>query len=371
MYSKEFLQLKIPKELRILLYSIISFFTIGLLIIIFGKIDDVIKVDGIIRPKANVSLVRNVISGKIIEINYKPGQFVRKGEFLYKIDSSMYDSQRENLISEQTSFEEKLHGLNKLILSYNSNENLISKKNIVSYSRFENYKNNAEKLEIEKRIAYENWMTMKNLPISLQNPQAIKQRELEYEYAFKNLLSYKSDFLNSVTNEKNELELAFKMNEKDIQKLDAQYEFLKVYAPIDGYVQEISSLNLNDYVESGKNVLNIVPNDSKNFKVEMYVSPKDMGKIKPGLKVKYRLSAFPFFEYRGANGIITSVDPDIRISDQGKVYYIVHADIDRVLFVNKKGESFPIKAGLETSSYIVLERNTILSYILRKMDFIC
>ena len=96
-----------------------------------------------------------------------------------------------------------------------------------------------------------------------------------------------------------------------------------------------------------------------------------MGKIKPGLKVKYRLSAFPFFEYKGANGIITSVDPDIRISDQGKVYYIVHADIDRVLFVNKKGESFPIKAGLETSSHIVLERNTILSYILRKMDFIC
>ena len=41
------------------------------------------------------------------------------------------------------------------------------------------------------------------------------------------------------------------------------------------------------------------------------------------------------------------------------------------LIVNKKGESFPIKAGLETSSHIVLERNTILSYILRKMDFIC
>ncbi|MBQ5848218.1 MAG: HlyD family efflux transporter periplasmic adaptor subunit, partial [Treponema sp.] len=159
-------------------------------------------------------------------------------------------------------------------------------------------------------------------------------------------------------------------NEKEINQLDSQYEFLKVYAPIDGFVQEISALNLNDYIESGKSVLNIIPNDSKNFKVEMFVSPKDMGKIKPGLKVKYRLSAFPFFEYKGANGVITSVDPDMRTDESGKLYYIINADIDRVVFENKKGESFPIKAGLETNSYIVLERNSIISYILRKIDFV-
>ena len=41
-----------------------------------------------------------------------------------------------------------------------------------------------------------------------------------------------------------------------------------------------------------------------------------------------------------------------------------------MLFENKKGESFPIKAGLETNSYIVLERNSIISYILRKIDFV-
>lgn len=60
----------------------------------------------------------------------------------------------------------------------------------------------------------------------------------------------------------------------------------------------------------------------------------------------------------------------MRTDESGKLYYIINADIDRVVFENKKGESFPIKAGLETNSYIVLERNSIISYILRKIDFI-
>lgn len=362
--------MKVPKELRVLLYSILVLFGVAICLITFGKVDDVIQANGIIRTKANISSIKNVISGKIIEINYRPGQFVSKGMFLYKIDPSIYDSQKDNLISEQKNYKERLNGLDELIYSYNTSRNFVSKENAVAYSRFESFKNNVEKLKIQENISYEALKTLENLPYSLKNPQEIKQKKLEYEYAKKSLQSFKADFYNSIITEKKELELIYYKNEKEINQLDSQYEFLKVYAPIDGYVQEISALNLNDYIESGKNVLNIIPNDSKNFKVEMFVSPKDMGKVKPGLKVKYRLSAFPFFEYKGATGVITSVDPDMRTDESGKLYYIINADIDRVVFENKKGESFPIKAGLETNSYIVLERNSIISYILRKIDFV-
>ena len=106
------------------------------------------------------------------------------------------------------------------------------------------------------------------------------------------------------------------------------------------------------------------------FRVEMQISPKDMGKIKSGLKVKYRLSAFPFFEYKGAEGIITAVDPDIRSGNNGLLYYIVYADLDRVVFKNRHGDSFPVRSGLETDARIVLETESIIYYILRKIDFL-
>ena len=261
---------------------------------IFGKIDYVIKVNGIIRTQENVSSVKNVISGKIIEINYKPGQKVSKGAFLYKIDPSIYDSQRENLVVEKKDLEERLQGIDELIISYNKNTNLVDTSNSVAYTRFESYKNNVDKLIIQKNISYEALCDEENLPASMRNQKAIKQRQLEYDYNLKSVESFKADFIKSLNQEQNELELLLSKNVQEIQQLDSQYEFLEVYAPVEGYVQEISSLNLGDYLESGAKVINIIPNDEKNFRVEMQISPKDMGKINSGLKVKYRISAFPF-----------------------------------------------------------------------------
>lgn len=369
-YSKEFLQLKMPAEVRILLYSIILLVFTSFGVMFFGKIDDVIKVSGVVRTKENISSVKNVISGKIIEKNYKPGQQIRKGDFLYKIDPAIYDSQRENLVSEKSNLEERLRGIEELSLSYAKNENFVDKSNEVAFSRFESYKINAEKLLIQKKISYQNLSDEQNLPKNLRNPKNIKQKKMDYEYNSKNLESYKADFISSINKEKDELSLALSKTVQEIQKLDSQYEFLKVYAPVDGFIQEISSLNLGDYLEAGASVLNIIPNDEKNFRVEMQISPKDMGKIKSGLKVKYRLSAFPFFEYKGAEGTITAVDPDIRSGSNGMLYYIVYADLDRVIFKNRHGESFPVRSGLETDARIVLETENIIYYILRKIDFV-
>lgn len=369
-YSKEFLQLKIPPEIRVLLYTVIALFIIALLFLFFGKIDDVVKVHGIVRTKGNVSSVKNVISGKIIEKNYKPGQKVFKGDFLYKIDPAIYGSQRENLVYEKNNLEERLKGLEDLALSYTKSKNLIDKTNEVAFTRFESYQTNVEKLLIQKKISHQNFLDEQSLPVGLRNLKNIKQRKLEYEYNSKNFESYKADFIKSINQEKDELTLTLSKTVQEIQKLDSQYEFLKVYAPVEGFVQELSSLNLGDYLESGANVLNVIPNDEKNFRVEMQISPKDMGKIKPGLKVKYRLSAFPFFEYKGAEGTITAVDPDIRSGNNGMLYYIVYADLDRTIFKNRHGDSFPVRSGLETDARIVLETENIIYYILRKIDFV-
>ena len=369
-YSKEFLQLKIPPEIRVLLYTVIALFIIALLFLFFGKIDDVVKVHGIVRTKGNVSSVKNVISGKIIEKNYKPGQKVFKGDFLYKIDPAIYGSQRENLVYEKNNLEERLKGLEDLALSYTKSKNLIDKTNEVAFTRFESYQTNVEKLLIQKKISHQNFLDEQSLPVGLRNLKNIKQRKLEYEYNSKNFETYKADFIKSINQEKDELTLTVSKTVQELQKLDSQYEFLKVYAPVEGFVQELSSLNLGDYLESGANVLNVIPNDEKNFRVEMQISPKDMGKIKPGLKVKYRLSAFPFFEYKGAEGTITAVDPDIRSGNNGMLYYIVYADLDRTIFKNRHGDSFPVRSGLETDARIVLETENIIYYILRKIDFV-
>lgn len=369
-YSKEFLQIKIPAEVNVLLYSVLMFFVVAICLIVFGRIDDVVKVSGIVRTNQNVSSVKNAVSGKISEIYYFPGMEVSKGEVLYKIDSSTYDSELKSLKSEKVLLSKKLNGTDELLQSYNAGKNLVSKENVASFSRFENFTKNKQKLEFQLKISEKALNDEKTLPETLKVPSNIEQKNLEYEYYKKELESYESEFYSDLNSEKQELELSFEKCLQEIKQLNNQLGFLSVSAPVSGFIQEISSLNIGDFIESGKTVLNIIPNDSKNFRVELQILPKDIGKIREGLKVKYRLSAFPYFEYKGAEGKITSVDSDIRSTENGSFYYSAYADIDRTEFSSRNSGTFPIRAGLEANCRIVLERNSVLFFILKKMDFL-
>jgi membrane fusion protein, peptide pheromone/bacteriocin exporter len=370
MYSREFFLLEIPEEINVLFYTVCVLFTVAAGIVTFGRIDDVVKVSGIVRTKENVSSVKNVIAGKIIEIDYKPGQKVCRGDILYKIDPSIYNAQRESLTAEQKDLKIKQEGIQSLITSYARNKNMVSRKNPAAYTRFKSYLKQKQELLVKLQIAEQLYKDEINNPPVLKNMKNIEAGKKEYELAQAELDSCKADFIAKLYSENDSLDLAYKTNTQNLAKIDNQYLFLLIRSPVDGYVQEISSLNTGDYIEADKSVLNIVPNDKKSFRVEIQIPPKDMGKIKSGMKVKYRLSAFPYFEYQGAEGKITAVDPDIRSGSSNSLYYSVYADIDRIEFSNRHGNSFPIRAGLETNVRIVLETNTILYFILKKMDFL-
>ena len=221
-YSKEFLELKVPSEVQVLLFSIELLVAVALGIIFFGRIDDVIKVNGIVRTSENVSVLHNVISGKIVNKNYKPGQKVLQGDFLYELDSSVYDSQKNNLISEKENLETRLCGVDKLLESYRKNKNLVNKKDEVAWTRYESYKKNVEKLALQKELSYQALLDEKNLPESMRNKKTIRQKNLEYEYSCKSLESYQADFIKALNQEKEELDLSYFKVQQELIKLDNQ-----------------------------------------------------------------------------------------------------------------------------------------------------
>ena len=165
--SREFFQMEIPKELSRTIYLIVAICLIILGIIIFGQVDDVIKTNGFVRTKENVSSVKNVISGKIVELNYKPGQKVYEGDILYKIDSSSYEAQRNTLCYEIEDLENKIKGLNSLIASFYADKNLCDENDVLALSRFEAYLKNKDVLEIKVNIAE------KEYNFEVQKPQVV------------------------------------------------------------------------------------------------------------------------------------------------------------------------------------------------------
>ena len=83
LYSRELLELKTPKEMNATLITISAFFCFLFISLFCFKINNVIKVQGIVRPANNTSEINNVIAGKITSICYEKNNLLLSNCFSY------------------------------------------------------------------------------------------------------------------------------------------------------------------------------------------------------------------------------------------------------------------------------------------------
>ena len=370
-YSRELVELNVPGEISLMFYTIIALVFVVISLVVFCKVNDVISVHGIVRTGVNNSTVRNVLSGKISEIYYKPEQFVEKGEILYSLDREMNSTIEKQLENKLNACNEQIQCL-EIVLEgiYLGKKGNSRGKNVLADSMLNDYFGNLAYYEKQSEILRYRLLKEQNQPDSFYNKQNEEEAVMNYELCIAELEKYKAAFEADLIQRKKSYEVERNGIEQELLRTYEQSAFLDVRAPVSGYVQEMALLNKGDYVSAEQIVLVIVPDDSKSFKVEMSVPTKDIGEIVPEMPVKFRLSAFPFFEYKGAEGKILSVDSDAREGSDGRLYYRVYADIDRTLFTSRKGISYPIKAGIEVDAKIIKEKISVMHFILRKLDFV-
>ena len=95
--SKEVYESKPGRTGLIFLYSILVLVVITIVWMVFGRMDEVVKSEGIIRPNSNISTVVNQTEGEITEVNAVDGKAVQKGDCLYQVDCSTQESQKDYL----------------------------------------------------------------------------------------------------------------------------------------------------------------------------------------------------------------------------------------------------------------------------------
>ena len=65
-YSQEVLLYKEPRELSLTVWIIAALFAAVLCWIVFGKVEEVVRAKGLVRPLSNISQVKNAVSGEIV-----------------------------------------------------------------------------------------------------------------------------------------------------------------------------------------------------------------------------------------------------------------------------------------------------------------
>lgn len=226
----------------ILLALVLSFFIWAF----FSEKEIVIKSQGIIRPIQKIYKVNNQITGKVIILNFKNGDRVKKGDTLYVLDYSELDSEKQFIEKKLSSKKFDVENLKKL------------KKCILDNKNYFNKSNESEKVYYNKYLAYE-----KNNKINLGDEKIIKDniRELNLKISNFELLRKSID-----KNENCELnDVICKKRYKDYKASENQY------------IYKISkNENLYNLMKSNKDAhINEVWKELNQYKKEFYEFKND------------------------------------------------------------------------------------------------
>lgn len=168
--------------------------------------------------------------------------------------------------------------------------------------------------------------------------------------------------INTYENRKSELEA-------NIGKINSQIESAIVKATMSGTINSNIELVEGDFLQSGIEVMNIIPEDDSNYKVNIYVNNADIGKLKEDMLVKFNVYALPNSEYGYLTGTIDNISKDLKVDNSsGSAYYLVEARLDNNKLRNSKGQEGNLKAGMACQAQMITENKRILIYLLEKIN---
>ncbi len=155
----------------------------------------------------------------------------------------------------------------------------------------------------------------------------------------------------------------------NLDKLASQIDQAIVKATKTGVVNSNIELVKGDLLSSGTEVLTIIPQDNSEYKVNVYVSNENIGKLQVGMAAKFNIYALPSREYGYLTGTITSISKDLKVDQSsGSGYYLVEASLDNKTLYDSQGNKGILKAGMSCQAQMITESKRILTYVLEKID---
>lgn len=315
---------------------------------IFFRVDEVVTAQGQLKSIGGVFEVKTPVGGKISDVYFRDGQYVRKGDKLMVFDTrevlqekatllsliklekeklnielSSLESQKTSLLAQKKVIEKKLM-TNKIIME--------SMKDLVKVGGFQKVQYLQKQDEIyalETQIA-EIDVRKERLDLSVQNVTINNQRSM--------------DQLNN-----------------SMKQAEFKLSYQNVLAPIDGIVFD-PQVTQNGVLASGERILSIVP--QQGLFAEVFVPNKDIGYITVNQAAKIRIDAFPFSRYGEIEGKVSQIGAEALSPDTKANYYRFPIKITlNKYFLEDKSVKIPLSSGMSITTNLKLRDKPVISLI--------
>ena len=338
-----------PVWSRALAWTIISTASFGFIFAIFAKIDEVVLAPGELQPLGAERPVKAPFAGVIKDIVVKEGQKVIAGDTLLKFDADVSRKRKETLETqiklEKKRFEEESRAVKA------------RKRGVVARLKGLN-----RSLNTESSI-YQNILPLAEIG-AMQQTEVLRQRN-KVEQLDSEVQQAGAD-LEEVEAQLNKLEQESLREISDLERQLVEVEDTitkeKLIAPVSGIVFGMVPSSAGYAASAGETLVKVVPGGEIEAKI--YITNKDVGFMKPGMKAQIRVDAFPYTQFGSITGALNSVGTLPLEPDQQNPMprFPAYVKIDKE-YLEKDGEKYNISAGQSVQVNLILRDKRVISLL--------
>lgn len=384
----------------------------------FARVDEMTRGQGRVIPSSKAQIVQSSEPASIQNIVVRPGQAVRKGQLLVRLDDTESSSQLGQITAENRSLAARSDRLLREGAGGGSSEckdasgvtqvecsqeaalesvraaTLRSRKSALNAAVEQRRRDYGEaqatisslqsslklaqgQVEILAPLAAKSIVPQTELMDAQRDASEIQgklaaaqQASSRAQAAISEALAQSSEaslqFRQEALNERSQLAAKMAVNSESLRGAAGRVQRSELRSPVDGIVNDIQVTTVGGFVQAGQKIMQVVPVGDKLL-VEARVSPKDIAFIKVNDRANVKVTAYDFAVYGGLNGKVVQISADSIYDEAAKeAYFSVVVETDRA-FLQSGKRRLPISPGMICDVEIVTGKKSILSYLLKPL----
>ncbi|NGZ05690.1 MAG: HlyD family type I secretion periplasmic adaptor subunit [Magnetococcales bacterium] len=150
--------------------------------------------------------------------------------------------------------------------------------------------------------------------------------------------------------------------QQDQRRAGEYRKLLKLTAPVDGTVQQLTVHTVGGVVPAAQPLMQIVPRESV-VEVEAFLENKDVGFVHAGQNVEVKIDAFEYTKYGTMAAMVKHVSQDAISDEKRGLVYLVKIELKKN-HIHVDGRSISLAAGMSVSAEIKTGTRRIIEYVL-------
>lgn len=150
-----------------------------------------------------------------------------------------------------------------------------------------------------------------------------------------------------------------------VRRLQAKVDRLVVRAPHRGYVHNIKVQTIDQVVQPGALIMEVVPDDAP-LEVVIKIAMSDIGFVKIGQPVNIRVTSFDYARLGFAKGTLKKIAISSIVDADGRPYYRGWVGVTQPYVGNAPGR-YPLQPGMSIEGDIVTGDKTLIAYLLKPL----